>query len=108
MLPSGQEPLWISVEELNIDELRPFLELQTKGYEGETIVISRLNLPIYKDLCQKMNWKFARVKDIIGTECKCLITFGISSHQNFEFTACLSECPHRLRLLAYHTEIAAE
>ena len=72
------------MEELKIDQLEPFLELQTKGYEGETIVISRLNLQLYKELCTKMNWKFAKVKDIIGTECKCLVIFGLSSHQNLE------------------------
>ena len=66
MLPSGKEPIWITVEELNIEQLEPFLKLQTRGYEGDTIVISRLNLRIYKELCTKMDWKFAKVKDIIG------------------------------------------
>ena len=84
MLPSGKEPIWITVEELNIEQLEPFLKLQTRGYEGDTIVISRLNLSIYRELCKKMNWKFAKVKDIIGTECKCLVIFGLSSHQNLE------------------------
>ena len=87
LLPSGQKPVWISVEELNMTQICPFLEELTKGFEGETIVISRLNLSIYRKffyLCENNKWNYKRPRDIIGTETRCLITFGIPSHQNLE------------------------
>ena len=84
LLPSGYQPIWVNVEQLDMEDLKPSLEKLTKGFEDETIVLSRLNLSIYKELCDEMNWKYARVRDIIGTECKCLITFGIPNHQNLE------------------------
>ena len=56
----------------------------TKNFQDDAIVISRLNLRMYKEFCTDMKWKYASVRDIIGTESKCLITFGIPTHQNLE------------------------
>ena len=84
LLPFGQQPIWITVEELKVNQLTPFLANITASFENETIVISRLNLMVYKKLCAEMKWKFANFPDIIGTETKCLITFGIPTHQNLE------------------------
>ena len=84
LLPSGDKPIWITVEELNVQHIQSFLQQLTEGFRGETIVISRLNLSIYKKLCTEMTWKYAKVRDIIGIETKCLITFGLPTHQNLE------------------------
>ena len=83
-LPKGGLPIWISLETLEQNEmkcLQPYLKELTKEL-NEITVISRLKNSMFKDLCKTMNWKYANIKDIIGSEVSCLISFGIPSHQN--------------------------
>ena len=83
-LPDGEQPIWINFEQLSMEDLQYCLKELTKEFGNKVIVISRLNLKPYRVLCEKMNWKYRRVEDIIGTESRCLITIGLPSHQNLE------------------------
>lgn len=85
-LPQGHQPIWISFEALEqpeMERLQHFVQDLTKEYE-DIKVISRLKRSMYKELCTRMKWVLANIKDIIGSEVSCLISFGIPSHQNLE------------------------
>ena len=85
-LPKGGSPIWISfeaLEQMEMSYLQPYLKELTKDFD-KIMVISRLKRSMFKELCVEMSWKYANIKDIIGSEVSCLISFGIPSHQNLE------------------------
>ena len=86
LLPKGIKPIWITFDILRTTEmahLQCYLMKITKEFK-QIMMISRFKRSMYTELCLRMNWNYVNIKDIIGSEVSCLITFGIPSHQNLE------------------------
>ena len=84
-LPRGHKPLWISITDLKDDEhlLKDILRERTSNAE-DIIVLSRFKFHKYELFCEEMNWHYANMSDVIGSEISCIILFGIPTTHDWE------------------------
>ena len=84
-LPSGQLPIWITINDIHSDntELKKILKIKTNGMKF-VIVMSKFKFEKYKTFCEEMNWTYVNASDTIGWEIPCLVMFGIPTIQSWQ------------------------